>query len=87
MILRYTIGTDGQLTGYAMGPAVADAIKRGELAGVVDGSGVGQTAHVTAGREALVDFIKARGAASVFSEALPAFRTLPSTDGERSRAR
>ncbi|MGE5147929.1 MAG: hypothetical protein ACM3N5_14345 [Candidatus Eiseniibacteriota bacterium] len=87
MILRYTIGADGQLTGYMMGPVVADAIKRGELAGVVEGTGAVQTAHVTANRDALIAFIKARGATSVFSEALPSFRPLPPTESERNRAR
>jgi hypothetical protein len=86
MILRYTIA-EGQLTGFVMGPAVADAIRHGDLAGVVEGSGAVQTAHVTASREALIAFIKARGAATVFSESLPPFRQLPPTDSERNRAR
>ena len=85
MILRYTVGADRQLTGYMMGPVVADAIKRGELAGVVDGSGAVQTSHVTASRAALLAFIKAHGAEQVFSEALPSFRPLPPTEGARGR--
>ena len=84
MILRYTIGGDGALTGFIMGPVVADAIKRGELAGVVEGSGMVQTAHVTASREALLAFIAAHGAATVFSESLPSFRPLPPTEGSRA---
>jgi hypothetical protein len=84
MILRYIIG-EGQLSGYVMGPTVADAIKRGELAGVVEGTGAVQTAHVTASREALIAFIEARGASTVFSESLPPFRQLPSTDNNRAR--
>jgi hypothetical protein len=83
MILRYAINGDGQLTGFMMGPAVADAIKRGELAGVVEGTGVVQTAHVTASREALLGFIRVKGAAVVFSEALPSFRPLPPTEPNR----
>lgn len=87
MIVRYAVGADGQLTGYLMGPAVADAIKRGELAGVVEGAGVVQTSHVTATREALIAFIRERGPATVFSESLPPFRPLPPTDGDRNRSR
>ena len=83
MILRYAITGDGLLTGFMMGPVVSDAIKRGELAGVVEGTGVVQTAHVTASREALLDFIRAKGAAAVFSEGLPPFRPLPPTEGNR----
>jgi hypothetical protein len=83
MILRYAITGDGQLTGFMMGPVVADAIKRGELAGVVEGTGVVQTAHVTASREALLGFIRVKGGAVVFSEALPSFRPLPPTEPNR----